>query len=189
MKKCCQVHFAEGYHLVPQGLFLAICITNNKHPWSHFCNCSWIVMLGPIWSTLQDYPVECAEVEVFHAVLCWLQYDPSRSKHTPTLLPHINFSDIPQRELEHMQGSVLYQAVAGQATSMPVFIRGSRSFGIHKRREVQSRTLGLVNRRGLQASIVNVGGFQTSTGNYHEAVIIIHLMPWITLTYLSFIQE
>ena len=112
-----------------------------------------------------DYAVECAEYDVLFAVLCWVQYDLSqRASSTMRLLSHIHFVDIPHADLRALMETPMFAMTEAACSGMRTFINGARFVSVKVNRECPSQAKGLVNCRGLEPAIVNVGGFQSSTG-------------------------
>ena len=113
------------------------------------------------------YPVECPESEVLQAVMCWLHYDPSnRAKFTSKLLGYIQFSQIPGAVCEEMLNSTVCSDIAAHFPEVQSIIMNCMYEAQLKnsKDEASSGVSGLINLRGFEKAIVNVGGFQSSTG-------------------------
>ena len=108
----------------------------------------------------KQYPVDCSELEVAQAMLCWLQFDPncsSRQLYATELLGLVNRAAMSPEDVEQLRQTAAYADVmqwfphVGAVFTDPV----ERGGGIPD---------GLKNTRGFEPAIVNVGGFQGSTG-------------------------
>ena len=112
-------------------------------------------------------PVECPESEVLQAVMCWLHYDPpNRAKSTPNLLCHIQFFQIPRVQCEEMLNSIVCNDIAVYFPEIQsIVMNGMYDAQLKSSRdETTSSVSGLVNLRGFEKAIVNIGGFQSTTG-------------------------
>lgn len=113
------------------------------------------------------YPVECPESELLQAVMCWLHYDPvNRAMFTPKLLCHVQFSQIPSVHCEEILKSTVCSDIAVQFPEIQsIVMNGMYEATLESSRQKDIANLaGLVNLRGFEKAIVNIGGFQSTTG-------------------------
>ena len=113
------------------------------------------------------YPVECPESEVLQAVMCWLHYDPiNRAKFTPKLLGCVQFSQIPGALCEEVLNSTVCSDIAVHFPEVQsIVMNGMYEAQLkNSKEEAVASVSGLVNLRGFEKAVVNVGGFQSTTG-------------------------
>ncbi len=139
----------------------------------------------------KDFPIECLEYDVFHALLCWVHYDMSgRVKHALPLLSHIRFADISDKDLETLWGLTIYKDLEIKCSGLRTFITGARFVSLKVNKETPSKSKGLVNLRGLEPTIVNVGGFQSSTGMTNRLTYFsLNTNKWRQLTSIPHVEQ
>ena len=114
----------------------------------------------------QNYPIECIEAEVLQAVLSWIAFDLSaRQQHAEALLSGIRYRYITKAEFQGIRQGTVFREICK---------RWSRVFSLvhcallkawsHCQHAAGVDRHGLVNPRGFDKAIVNIGGFRMERG-------------------------
>ena len=106
-----------------------------------------------------DFPVDCAEVGVLKAVLCWLYHNPAlRSSSTAKLLKCIHFTDISRENFHTLRKSPMFSLLRKANPSLGVCCFTSMWNAYLERTD--PLLPDLINTRGFQQAVITVGGFQ-----------------------------
>ena len=114
----------------------------------------------------QNYPIECIEADVLQAVLSWIAFDLSaRQQHAEALLSGIRYRYITKAEFQGIRQGTVFREICK---------RWSRVFSLvhcallkawsHCQHAAGVDRHGLVNPRGFDKAIVNIGGFRMERG-------------------------
>ena len=108
-----------------------------------------------------DYPVDCSEFEVLNIVLKWFQFNFNERRKYASLLRHIHFKEIPKDRL------TIHWNLIEQITEKQIYLY--RKIFLQKNYQTtENQNKCLVNSRGMECAIVNVGGFNGICGITNE---------------------
>ncbi len=113
------------------------------------------------------YPIECTESDVLESVICWLHYEHNfRAKYVSDLLSLIQFFQIPEETCSRILKSTACNVISEHYPEIQsIIMNGMYEAQMNlEKKDLPLGSPGMINFRGLEEAIVNVGGFQASTG-------------------------
>lgn len=142
-----------------------------------------------------DYPVDCAEHVVLSIVLQWLDdvMDSIDAAIGQRLLHHVRLADIPRDELKRTLDDALCKT-AGKASAATVQLR-QQIDALHLQLRSASpsaplnTTDALVNRRGMEVALVNVGGFHERGITNDITYYLPSVRRWQKLTSIPYVEQ
>ena len=117
-----------------------------------------------------DYPIDCKEVNVLKALFRWLLHDPqTRTDHAEQILKLINYEHISKEDECKLKECTLFTDLQDRCTEAGVWVLNefvkARSKDQQQHQQQQHlQQSGIVNVRGFEPAIVNVGGFKAFRG-------------------------
>ncbi len=141
-----------------------------------------------------DFPINCREAEVLQAVLCWLHYDlKHRHEDAVDILTNIRYNCISNQEFRILRRSPQYREMARLHPHLARFLHKcitERDLCCSVLCLEEEDTHCLVNPRGFEKAIVNVGGFQAHKGLTNDLAYY-HLSSgrWRKLTSIPHVEQ
>ena len=112
------------------------------------------------------FPVECSEADVLQAVTTWIHYDrASRGQYVQRLLGLVHFNRVPLDDLLNVLNtntSELKDSCPEYSDYIQRILAKQDCWDMF--RDTETVDAGLINLRGLEKALVNIGGFQCSKG-------------------------
>lgn len=136
-----------------------------------------------------DFPVNCTETTVLRIILNWLKTKQSNRDIATCLLRHVHLAKISRSELEQtlvdtcsMPSHQIYHNLTHQ------LVESQRKQ--HKMSALTSNGTALINSRGMELALINVGGFRSSSGITNEiAYYLPSTKQWQHLTSIPHIEQ
>lgn len=136
-----------------------------------------------------DFPVKCTETRVLEIILNWLKTKQSDRKTATCLLRHVHLAKITRTDLErtlndicampshHMYHELTHQLAESQRK-------------MHKVPGLVANSSSLINSRGMELALINVGGFRSASGITNEiAYYLPSTKKWQHLTSIPHIEQ
>lgn len=132
-----------------------------------------------------DFPVNCTETTVLRIILMWLKLKMADQKIARRLLAHVHLSKISTFELRKTLDE--FFAPSQQISSLTLELTEAQR---NKAKPTALTNSTLVNSRGMELALVNVGGFRSSTGITNEiAFYLPGSRKWQHLTSIPHIEQ
>lgn len=136
-----------------------------------------------------DFPVNCTETTVLQIILNWLKTKQSDRKTATCLLRHVHLAKISLIDLKRtivevcsMTTHQMYHELIHQLTETQQ--------KMHKNPTLVSHGKSLINSRGMELVLINVGGFRSSSGITNEiAYYLPSMKKWQHLTSIPHIEQ
>lgn len=143
-----------------------------------------------------NFPITRPEADVLEAILLWLLHDlKNREETTETLIKLINLPEIPICDMVAVFDRIM-DGLEGDISENKSFIENLRvrflTMSESQRCLVQTEAsrVGVVNLRGLQKALVNIGGFQSSVGATNSLTYLHHgSRVWRKLTAIPHVNQ
>lgn len=136
-----------------------------------------------------DFPVNCTETTVLHIILNWLKTNQSNQKTATCLLRHVHLANILPDELEQTLDDVCSLPSHHMYTEITMRLAGSQR-AIQRMPALLSNGNSLINSRGMELALINVGGFRSLSGITNEiAYYLPSLKQWQHLTSIPHIDQ
>lgn len=131
-----------------------------------------------------DFPVNCTENTVLRIILNWLNAKQSDAQIAQNLLTSVHLSKISQYELNQTLNDIFQSSHSIYSLTMQLNETQRHQY------KIQPNGDALINSRGMELSLINVGGFRSSTGITNE---IVYYLPsdrkWQYLTSIPHIEQ
>lgn len=112
-----------------------------------------------------DYPIACPEHGILSMLLSWLLHErSSRLPQATSILSLINYHSISEEQECKLKDLPLFADIQDQCPEVETFLLNEFVKVRAKNGEPRCQPCGLVNVRGFEPAIVNVGGFKALSG-------------------------
>lgn len=136
-----------------------------------------------------DFPVNCTETTVLRIILNWLKTKQSDRKTATCLLRHVHLAKIAQSDLERTLGETCSMPSHQMYRELTLQLAESQR-KIRKLPALVSNGSSLINSRGMELALINVGGFRSSSGITNEiAYYLPSMKQWQHLTSIPHIEQ
>lgn len=136
-----------------------------------------------------DYPVNCTETTVLRIILNWLKTKQSNRKIATCLLRHVHLGKISRNILEETLTEICSRPSHQMFRELTQQLAESQR-NMDELSALVSNGSALINSRGMELALINVGGFRSSSGITNEiAYYLPSTKQWQHLTSIPHIEQ